>query len=108
MLPRILVISILGAGCFLLLSQLPDPTIFGVRSEPSTILFYGGSGLLAGLFTVVAIVSGILFGLQRIQSSTAGTPGPMATLAYRGAVALVAVGAILLVIAVIRRLAVGR
>jgi len=107
MLPRILVISILGAVCFVLLSQFPDPSIFGIRSEPSTILFYGGSGLLAGLFTVIAIVSGILFGLQRIQSQTGGTSSRMATLAYRAALALVAIGAVLLIFATIRRLGVG-
>ena len=107
MLPRILVISVLGAVCFVLLSQLPDPKVFGIRSEPSTILFYGASGLLAGLFTVVAIGSGILFGLQRLEGRTRGTPSRMAALAYRAALVLLAVGAVLLVIASIRRLGVG-
>ena len=47
--------------CFLFtgLSQISDPSIFGIHGEPERVLYYGGSGLLAGLFGIVALGSGI-------------------------------------------------
>ena len=44
------------------LSQVADPSVFGIHEEPERIMFYGGSGLLAGLSGLVAVVSGIYLG----------------------------------------------
>ncbi len=41
------------------LSQVSDPTVLGIHEEPARIMFYGGSGLLAGLFGLTALASGI-------------------------------------------------
>ncbi len=49
------------------LTQLPDPGVFGVDDESGRILFYGGSGLMAGFFSLVALLSGI----YRIAKGTA-------------------------------------
>lgn len=43
---------------FIGLSQIPDAGILGIDEEPERILFYGGSGLLAGLFGLVSLGSG--------------------------------------------------
>ena len=56
-----LVLCLLLAG----LAQVPDPAIFGIRDEPVRILFYGGSGLLAGIFGLIALGSGIYLGATR-------------------------------------------
>lgn len=56
-----LVVCVLCAG----LSQLPDPGVFGIRDEAARIMFYGGSGLLAGLAGLVAVASGIQIGVTR-------------------------------------------
>jgi hypothetical protein len=103
MLPRILTVCVIGAACFFLLSQVPDPAVFGIRTEPSTILYYGGSGLLAGLFTVMAIGSGVLAGLRRLQHTTGRTTSRLAKVVYRVALALVVVGALLVIVAFFRR-----
>ena len=44
----------------LALTRLPDPGIFGFGDESGRILFYGGSGLLAGLFGLGALISAFL------------------------------------------------
>ena len=54
------------------LSQLSDPSVFGIREEPGRILFYGGSGLLAGLSGLVAVVSGINLGASRFMDLSDG------------------------------------
>ena len=41
------------------LSQIADPAVLGIHEEPARILFYGGSGLLAGLSALTALGSGI-------------------------------------------------
>ena len=41
--------SVILCMIFLGLSQVSDPGVFGIHEEPERILFYGGSGLLAGL-----------------------------------------------------------
>lgn len=48
------------------LSQMSDPEVFGIREEPERIMFYFGSGLLAGLFGLVALGSGIYVGATRL------------------------------------------
>ena len=101
---RILMVSGLGAVCFFLLSQLPDARVVGIRSEPATILFYGGSGLLAGLFAIGAIVSGIMLGFHLLQRRSMGPPSRLATLAYRLAWGVLASGLVVLVTAMLRRL----
>jgi ABC-type Na+ efflux pump permease subunit len=50
------------------LSQVSDPSVFGIHEEPERIMFYGGSGLLAGLFGLVAAVAGISVGANRFSS----------------------------------------
>ena len=53
---------ILGVLCAIL-SQTPDPAVFGIHDESVRILFYGGLGLAAGLFGLTAGVSGICWGV---------------------------------------------
>ena len=58
---------------FIGLSQIPDPGILGMDEEPERIMFYGGSGLLSGLFGLVALGSGTYLciirfaGVPRVQ-----------------------------------------
>lgn len=49
------------------LSQISDPGILGFHGEPERILYYGGSGLLVGLFGIVALGSGIYLGITRFK-----------------------------------------
>ncbi len=57
---------------FIGLSQIPDPGILGIDEEPERIIFYGGSGLLAGLFGLVAIFSGIYLCMTRFAGVSKG------------------------------------
>jgi len=50
-----IVLCLLSIG----LSQVPDPSFFGIHDEPGRLLFYGGAGLLAGLSGLVAAITGI-------------------------------------------------
>lgn len=50
---------------FIGVSQVSDPGVFGIHEEPERIMFYGGSGLLAGLSGLVAAISGIYLGSTR-------------------------------------------
>jgi hypothetical protein len=50
------------------LSQISDPSILGIHGEPERVLYYGGSGLLVGLFGIVALGSGIYLGITRFES----------------------------------------
>jgi hypothetical protein len=50
---------------FISLSQIPDPGILGIDEEPERIMFYGGSGLVAGLFGLVALGSGTYLCMTR-------------------------------------------
>ena len=52
---------------FIGLSQISDPSILGINGEPERILYYGGSGLLVGLFGIVALGSGIYLGIIRFE-----------------------------------------
>lgn len=47
------------------LSLVSDRGIFGIHEEPGRIIFYAGSGLLAGLSGIAAAVSGIVLGVSR-------------------------------------------
>ncbi len=51
--------SIVLCVLFIGLSQMPDPSFFGIRDEPGRLLYYGGTGFLAGLFGLVAAIIGI-------------------------------------------------
>ncbi len=51
--------SVILCMIFLGLSQMSDPGVFGIHEEPERIMFYGGSGLLVGLFGLLALGSGI-------------------------------------------------
>ena len=51
------------------LSQLPDPGIFGLGDASGRILFYGGSGLLAGLFGLVALISAFFWNASAATKS---------------------------------------
>ena len=57
--------SVLFCALFLGLSQIPDPDFFGVRDEPSRLLFYGGTGVLAGLFGLITTISGTYLVLSK-------------------------------------------
>jgi len=50
------------------LSQIPDPGVFGIQEEPERVMFYGGSGLLAGFAGLVALISGIYLGANRAEA----------------------------------------
>ena len=62
------------------LIQVSDPSIFGIHEEPARIMFYGGSGLLAGLSGLVAVFSGIYLGTTRSASLSGGQRRFMVTL----------------------------
>lgn len=53
------------------LSHISDPGILGIHGEPERVLYYGGSGLLAGLFGIVALGSGIYLGITRFEGVSA-------------------------------------
>ncbi len=57
---------------FLGLSQMSDPGVFGIHEEPERIMFYGGSGLLVGLFGLIALGSGIYLGATRFAGVSEG------------------------------------
>jgi len=50
------------------LSQVSDPSVLGIHGEPGRIMFYGGSGLLAGLSGLFATISGIYLGATRFAA----------------------------------------
>ena len=62
---KILIGSLIVCGLATTLSQIPDPSIFGIREEPSIILFYGGMGLLAGFSGLLAAGSGLYMLIAR-------------------------------------------
>ena len=47
------------------LSQVADPGIFGIREEPERIMFYAGTGALAGFSGLFAVISGIYLAANR-------------------------------------------
>ncbi len=49
------------------LSQISDPGILGIQGESERVLYYGGSGLLVGLFGIIALGSGIYLGITRFE-----------------------------------------
>jgi hypothetical protein len=51
--------SIVLCVLFVGLSQMPDPSFFGIRDEPGRLLYYAGTGFLAGLFGLVTAIIGI-------------------------------------------------
>lgn len=57
MIRRVMILSYVAAAVFLALAYMPDPGLLGADSEPARILFYGMSGLLAGVSVVVAVIS---------------------------------------------------
>jgi hypothetical protein len=54
------------------LSQISDPGVFGIHEEPERIMFYGVSGLLAGLFGIIALGGGIYLGATRFAGVSEG------------------------------------
>jgi ABC-type Na+ efflux pump permease subunit len=57
---------------FIGLSQISDPSILGIHGEPEQILYYGGSGLLAGLFGIIALGIGIFLGTTQFEGISKG------------------------------------
>ncbi len=57
--------SVILCLLFIGLSQVSDPGVFGIHEEPERLMFYGGSGLLAGFFGLIASGSGIYLGATR-------------------------------------------
>ena len=64
------------------LSQVSDPSVFGIHGEPERIMFYGGFGLLAGLSGLVAVVSGIYLGASRFVGLSDGQRRLMLTIIW--------------------------
>lgn len=64
--------SVILCTIFLGLSQMSDPGVFGIHEEPERIMFYGGSGLLVGLFGLIALGSGIYLGATRFAGVSEG------------------------------------
>jgi len=54
------------------LSQVSDPALLGIHEEPARILYYAGSGLLAGVFGIIALAGGIYLGLTRYARISSG------------------------------------
>ena len=64
--------SVILCMIFLGLLQMSDPGVFGIHEEPERIMFYGGSGLLVGLFGLIALGSGIYLGATRFAGVSEG------------------------------------
>ena len=62
---NVLIGSLIVCGLALALLQIPDPTVLGIREEPSIIMFYGGVGLLAGFSGLLALGSGAYMAIAR-------------------------------------------
>jgi len=75
MLAKLFLVSAVAAVVCLALSQVSHPAVFGVRSEPARILYYGLSGFLAGLFTLTAVLTGIVWTFKRARSRRSGHLG---------------------------------
>ena len=71
-----LVLCLLCVG----LSQVSDPGVFGIHGEPARIMFYGGSGLLAGFSGLVAVVSGVYLGANQFVGLSDGQRRLMLTI----------------------------
>jgi len=54
------------------LSQVSDPSVFGIHEEPERIMFYMGFGFLAGLSGLVAVLSGIYLIVNRFVGLSDG------------------------------------
>ena len=74
MVKSIAISSSVGALTCLGLTQVSDPAFLGVTSEPSRILFYGGTGLLAGVLALVALGSAALWFVRRALATAARDP----------------------------------
>ena len=64
--------SVVVCLLFIGLSQVSDPGVFGIHEEPERLMFYGGSGLLAGFFGLIASGSGIYLGATRFAGVSEG------------------------------------
>ncbi|OFV94037.1 MAG: hypothetical protein A3G76_09735 [Acidobacteria bacterium RIFCSPLOWO2_12_FULL_65_11] len=64
MLKPVTIGSAVAALACLGLSQMSNPEMFGITSEPSRILFYGGSGLLAGALGLVALAGAAVWAVR--------------------------------------------
>jgi hypothetical protein len=65
---------------FIGFTHISDPGILGIDEEPERIMFYGGSGLLAGLFGLVGLGSGIYLCVTRFSSLSIGQRRVMVTI----------------------------
>lgn len=54
------------------MSQVPDPSLFGMHDETGRLLYYGGTGLLAGLSGLVAVISGITLAMSNSANISHG------------------------------------
>ena len=54
------------------LTQVSNPSVFGIHEEPERIMFYGGSGIIASLSGLVAAFSGIYLVVPRFTSISNG------------------------------------
>ncbi|MGH2376760.1 MAG: hypothetical protein ACREOC_16275 [Gemmatimonadales bacterium] len=96
MLKSIAIGSAVGALVCLGLAQVSDPAFLGVTSEPSSVLFYGVTGLLAGALGLVALGSGSLSVVRRAKAGQERTTGrKMIALAARIVLGLVLLGGVL-------------
>jgi hypothetical protein len=68
---RLFIESLILCLFCLALLQIPDPGTIGITSEPSIILFYGGTGLVTGLSGVIAAGSGLYIAFNRFGGNKA-------------------------------------
>ncbi len=64
--------SVILCLLFMGLSQISDPRFFGIHEEAERIMFYGGTGLFAGLFGLISLGSGVYLGATRFESISKG------------------------------------
>ena len=64
--------SVILCLLFIGLSQIPDPRVLGIHEEASRIMYYGGTGLFAGLFGLISLGSGVYLGATRFESISKG------------------------------------
>jgi len=96
MLKSIAIGSAVGALACLGLTQVSDPAFLGVTSEPSRVLFYGVTGLLAGALALVALGSASLWVVRRAEGRQDRTMGrKMIALAARIVLGVVLLGGVL-------------
>jgi len=101
------IVSSVLALVFLALTNVPDPKIFGLTSEPSHILFYILTAVLAVVSGLVAVICLLFWVIGRGREHPDETVQARSKLGYRILIGIIVVGAALLLVAILPRLGLG-